>query len=70
MKEKWKKLENTQVETVCKQLPFDAIEELSLMLVLVHVEMKKSRAKERIFLFVMILVNGMKKTNVQNCLIY
>jgi sulfate adenylyltransferase subunit 2 len=49
----------------------DAIENLSLMLVsVVHVEMKKSRAKERIFSVRDDFGQWDEKTNVQSYLIY
>jgi hypothetical protein len=43
---------------------------LSSTLALVVRRDEEKRAKERIFWFVTILVSGMKKTNVQNYLIY
>jgi hypothetical protein len=47
------------------------LKNLNLMLVLVVrvVMKKKQELKNVFFLFVMILVNGMRKTNVRNCLI-
>jgi hypothetical protein len=49
----------------------DAIEEFKLMLVLVVlVEMKKKRELKNVFSVRDDLVSGMKKTNVQNYLIY
>jgi hypothetical protein len=68
-KVKWlKKLENIQQKQFANNNTFDATKNLNLMLVLVVrvVMKKKQELKNVFFLFVMILVNGMRKTNVRN----
>jgi hypothetical protein len=67
IKEKWLKKQENIPETACKQHTLDATFKFDACIG--GVVMKKARAKERIFLFVMILVNGMRKTSVLNCLI-
>jgi 3'-phosphoadenosine 5'-phosphosulfate sulfotransferase (PAPS reductase)/FAD synthetase len=68
IKEKWlKKPENIPAETACKPQHFRCYRNLNLRVLVERVVTRKSRAKERIFRCVMILVNGISVLNYSIC---